>query len=156
MTWLGIVRSTNGFLTKALHHARKCSNFSRHTIFDVALGARHTAGYPSERFDLFHQVSSWKMKSTLDYEIDIWIESYLSNLSYQLQIDGVFFLRRLPVLEASPWAGKWDLPINPNKCACLTVGNLPPLNPSFSRQTPTIQFPRSPTSETWGFPSTRP
>ncbi len=30
------------------------------------------------------------------------------------------------------WAGKWDLPINPNKCACLTVGNLPPLSPSFS------------------------
>ncbi len=30
------------------------------------------------------------------------------------------------------WAGKWDLPINPNKSACLTVGNLLPLSPSFS------------------------
>ncbi len=29
-------------------------------------------------------------------------------------------------------AGKWDLPINPNKCACLTIGNPPPLSPSFS------------------------
>ncbi len=27
---------------------------------------------------------------------------------------------------------KWDLPINPNKCVCLTVGNLPLLSPSFS------------------------
>ncbi len=32
---------------------------------------------------------------------------------------------------SSTWAGKSDLPINPNKCACLTVGNLPPLSPSF-------------------------
>ncbi len=34
--------------------------------------------------------------------------------------------------SAWAWAKKWDLPINPNKCACLTVGNLPPLSPSFS------------------------
>ncbi len=34
--------------------------------------------------------------------------------------------------SAWAWAGKWDLPINPNKCACHTVGNLPPLCPSFS------------------------
>ncbi len=33
--------------------------------------------------------------------------------------------------SAWAWAGKWDLPINPNKCACLTVGNLPPLSPFF-------------------------
>ncbi len=33
---------------------------------------------------------------------------------------------------ARAWAEKRDLPINPNKCACLTVGNLPPLSPSFS------------------------
>ncbi len=30
------------------------------------------------------------------------------------------------------WAGKWDIPTNPNKCSCLTVGNLPLLSPSFS------------------------
>ncbi len=34
--------------------------------------------------------------------------------------------------SAWAWAGKWDLPTNPNKCACPTVGNLPPLSPSFS------------------------
>ncbi len=42
--------------------------------------------------------------------------------------------------SAWTWAGEGDLPINPNKCSCLTVGNLPP------RQT----------SKTWGFPSTQP
>ncbi len=34
--------------------------------------------------------------------------------------------------SAWAWAGKWDLPINSKKCACLTVGNLPPLSPPFS------------------------
>ncbi len=34
--------------------------------------------------------------------------------------------------SAWAWAGKWDVPINPNKCACLTVGKIPPLSPSFS------------------------
>ncbi len=34
--------------------------------------------------------------------------------------------------SAWAWAEKWDLPINPKKCACLTVGKLPPLSPSFS------------------------
>ncbi len=34
--------------------------------------------------------------------------------------------------SAWAWVGKWDLPVNSNKCACLTVGNLPPLSPSFS------------------------
>ncbi len=35
------------------------------------------------------------------------------------------------------WAEEWDLPINPNKCAYLTVGNLPPLSPrqTFSART---------------------
>ncbi len=33
----------------------------------------------------------------------------------------------------------------------LTVGNLPPLSPSFSAQTPTTKFPRLPTSENCGF-----
>ncbi len=37
-----------------------------------------------------------------------------------------------PLSSTWAWAEKWDLPINPNKCACLTVGNLPPLSPSFS------------------------
>ncbi len=103
----------------------------------------------------------------------------------------VFFLRRLPVLVASPkvqslvhyffcynnlavtlgdsafifaddvkivffifslfaawtWAGG---------LSCLTVGNLPPLSPSFFvRQMPIIKSVPSPTSETWGFPLTR-
>ncbi len=35
-------------------------------------------------------------------------------------------------MRCTKWAEKWDLPINPNKCACLTVGNLSPLSPSFS------------------------
>ncbi len=34
--------------------------------------------------------------------------------------------------SALAWAEKWDLPINPNQCACLTAENLPPLSPSFS------------------------
>ncbi len=34
--------------------------------------------------------------------------------------------------SAWAWAEKWGLPINPNKCACLTVGNLLPLSPPFS------------------------
>ncbi len=51
-------------------------------------------------------------------------------------------------------AGKWDLPINPKKCSCLTVGNLPPLSPSFSSAD--TKFPTSPTSETWRFLSARP
>ncbi len=43
------------------------------------------------------------------------------------------------------WAGKWDLPINPNKCSCLTVGNLPPLFPPFSAADTVDRIPRSPT-----------
>ncbi len=39
---------------------------------------------------------------------------------------------RSSLSSAWVWAGKWDLSINPNKCACLIVGNLPPLSPSFS------------------------
>ncbi len=50
--------------------------------------------------------------------------------------------------SAWAWAGKWDLPINPNKCACLTVGNLPPLSPPFSAADTDTEFPRSPTSDT--------
>ncbi len=104
-----------------------------------------------------------------------WIKSYLSNRSYQVQIDVVLsdaFKWRPPLLfllyindlpatlgdsallfaddvkilfprsqssrllsslfSAWAWAAKWNLPINPNKCACLTVGNLSPLSPSFS------------------------
>ncbi len=40
---------------------------------------------------------------------------------------------RLLTSRSSAWAreGKLDLPINPNKFACLTVGNLPPLSPSL-------------------------
>ncbi len=34
--------------------------------------------------------------------------------------------------SAWAWAGKRDLPINPNKRSCLAVGNPPPLSPSFS------------------------
>ncbi len=34
--------------------------------------------------------------------------------------------------SAWAWAEKWHLPINPNKCACLTIRNLPPISPSFS------------------------
>ncbi len=34
--------------------------------------------------------------------------------------------------SAWAWAGEWDLPINPKKCSCPTVGNLTPLSPSFS------------------------
>ncbi len=33
--------------------------------------------------------------------------------------------------RTSTWAGKLVQPINPSKCACRTVGNLPPLSPSF-------------------------
>ncbi len=113
-----------------------------------------------------------------------WIKSYMSNRSYQVQIDGVLseeapchsgvpqgsvigpllfllYINDLPAalgdfaflladdlkmvyprsqssrllsLFSSPWAWaeKWDLPINPNICACLTFGNLPQLSPSFS------------------------
>ncbi len=34
--------------------------------------------------------------------------------------------------SAWAWAEKWDLPINPNKFSCPTVGNFPLLSPSFS------------------------
>ncbi len=113
-----------------------------------------------------------------------WIKSYLSNRSYQVQIDGILseeapchssvpqgsvigpllfllYINYLPAAlsdsaflfaddvkmvylrsqssrllsslsSAWAWAEKWDLPINPNKYSCLTVGNLPPLSPSFS------------------------
>ncbi len=39
------------------------------------------------------------------------------------------------------WAGGWDLPMHPNKCSCLTVGNLPPVSPSFSAADANHQIP---------------
>ncbi len=35
------------------------------------------------------------------------------------------------ISSAWTWTEEWDLPINSNKCSCLTVGNLPPLSLSF-------------------------
>ncbi len=45
---------------------------------------------------------------------------------------------------SSTWAsaGKLDLPANPNKCACLTVGNRPSLSPSFSAADTDNQIPQ--------------
>ncbi len=34
--------------------------------------------------------------------------------------------------SAWTWVGKLDLPTNPNKCSCLTFGNLPSLSPHLS------------------------
>ncbi len=49
--------------------------------------------------------------------------------------------------SAWAWTGEWDLAINPKKCSCLTVGNLPPLSLSFSavdanHQTPEVTLTR--------------
>ncbi len=55
--------------------------------------------------------------------------------------------------SAWAWAGEYDLPINPKKCSCLTVGDLPPLS---QPQTATTKCSRSPTLETCWFSSTRP
>ncbi len=123
-----------------------------------------------------------------------WIKSYLSNRSYQVQIDGVLF-EEAPCLSGVPqgsvlgpllfllyindlpaalgnsaflfaddvkmvfpgsqsrrllsslssawtWAGKRGLSINPYKCACLTVGNLPPISPSFSAEDTDHRIPQ--------------
>ncbi len=121
--------------------------------------------------------------SGIDGAVLNWIKSYLSNLSYQVQIDGVLseeasclsgvplgsvigpllflYINDLPTAlgdsaflfaddvkmvfprsqssnllsslsSAWTWTGKWHLPTNPNKCSCFTVGNPPPLSPSFS------------------------
>ncbi len=126
-----------------------------------------------------------KLKASgIDGAVLNWIKSYLSDRSYQVQIDGILseeapchsgvpqgsvigpllfllYMNDLPAAigdsalifaddvkmvyprsqssrllsslsSAWAWADKWDLPINPNKCAGLTVGNLPPLSSSFS------------------------
>ncbi len=132
-----------------------------------------------------HRFLLAKLKASgIDGAVLNWIKSYLSNRSYQVQIDGflseeapchsgvpqgsvigplLFLLyindhpaalgdsaflfaddvkmvyprsqssRHLSLLSSTwAWAEKWDLPINPNKCACLTVGNIPQLFLSFS------------------------
>ncbi len=132
-----------------------------------------------------HRFLLAKLKASgIDGAVINWIKSYLSNRSYQVQIDGVLseeapchrgvpqgsvispllfllYVNDLPAAlgdsallfaddvkmvfprsqlshllsslsSAWAWAEKWDLPINPNKCACLIVGNFLPLSPSFS------------------------
>ncbi len=54
--------------------------------------------------------------------------------------------------SAWAWAEKWDLPINHNKCACLTVGNLPPLSPSFSVADTDHRIPQVPDVRDLGVP----
>ncbi len=56
--------------------------------------------------------------------------------------------------SAWAWAQKWDLPINPNKCAGPTVGNLPPLSPSFSKADTDHRIPQVTDARDLGVPST--
>ncbi len=58
--------------------------------------------------------------------------------------------------SAWAWAGKWDLPINPNKCSCLTVGSLPPLSPYFCAADTDRRIPQVTHVRHLGVPSARP